>query len=42
MDVDRPRQLALSSFTGSPFARTSLTIERIWRTRTPSAISTSI
>jgi hypothetical protein len=33
---------ALSSFTGSPLARTSLTIERICRTRTPSAISTSI
>src|SRR5208282_213106 len=35
-------QLALSSFTGSPLARTSDTIERICRTRTPSEISTSI
>ncbi len=32
----------LSSFTGSPLARTSDTIERICRTRTPSEISTSI
>jgi len=27
---------------GSPFARTPVTIERTWRIRTPSAISTSI
>ena len=31
-----------SSLTGSPLARTPDTIERTWRTRTPSAISTSI
>src|ERR1700758_3062014 len=35
-------QAALSSLTGSPLARTSLTMPRICRTRTPSAISTSI
>jgi len=36
------RYFDASSFTGSPLARTSATMERICRTRTPSAISTSI
>src|SRR6476469_6012885 len=36
-----PQLLVSSSLTGSPLARTSLTIERICRTRTPSATSIS-
>src|SRR5262249_14204891 len=34
--------LDVSSFTGSPLARTSAIMERAWRTRRPSAISISI
>src|SRR5262249_37723062 len=37
-----PNQAALSSLTGSPFARTSLSMARTCRTFTPSAISISI
>src|SRR6516225_4007023 len=42
LDWLRARSQLASSLTGSPLARTPVTIERTWRTRTPSAISTSI